>query len=143
MDFYKTILRLWFIIPTFNHNDCHRDSFLCVFPLDPIIQPRRIPSCNEQSRLVVTTQLGLVLKGLWTKAYSKDNDSRPKWAMSLPFLIDIIRSFSNLTLPPHQMAKRAEEFLRLLDNTQEYGHGFDVELPGLNVMNDAFAIIGK
>ena len=73
----------------------------------------------------------------------KDNDSRPKWAMSLPFLIDIIRSFSNLALPPHQMAKGAEEFLSLLDNTQEYGHGFDVELPGLNVMNDAFAIIGK
>ena len=59
------------------------------------------------------------------------------------FLIDIIRSFSNLALPPHQMAKGAEEFLRLLDNTQEYGHGFDVELPGLNVMNDAFAKIGK
>ena len=58
-------------------------------------------------------------------------------------LIDIIRSFSNLALPPHQMAKGAEEFLRLLDNTQEYGHGFDVELLGLNVMNDAFAIIGK
>ena len=41
------------------------------------------------------------------------------------------------------MAKGTKEFLRLLDNTQEYGHGFDVELPGLNVMNDAFAIIGK
>ena len=50
-------------------------------------------------------------------AYSKDNDSRPKWAMSLPFLIDIIRSFSNLALPPHQMAKGAEEFLGLLDDT--------------------------
>ena len=73
----------------------------------------------------------------------KDNDSQPKRAMSLPFLIDIIRSFSNLALPPHQMAKCAEEFLRLLDDAQEYGHGFDVELPGLNVMNDAFAIIGK
>ena len=55
----------------------------------------------------------------------------------------MIRSFLNLTLPPHQMAKGAEEFLRFLDDTQEYGHGFDVELPGLNVMNDAFAIIGK
>ena len=73
----------------------------------------------------------------------KDNDSQPKRAMSLPFLIDIIRSFSNLALPPHQMAKCAEEFLRLLDDAQEYGHGFDVELPVLNVMNDAFAIIGK
>ena len=41
------------------------------------------------------------------------------------------------------MAKGAEEFLRLLDNTQEYGHGFDVELLGMDVMNDAFAIIGK
>lgn len=39
-------------------------TVICVFPLDPIIQPRRIPSCNEQSRLVVTTQLGLVPKGL-------------------------------------------------------------------------------
>ena len=63
--------------------------------------------------------------------------------MSLPFLIDIIRSFSNLALTPHQMAKGAEEFLRLLDNTQEYGHDFDVELLGLDIMNDAFAIIGK
>ena len=41
------------------------------------------------------------------------------------------------------MAKGAEEFLRLLDNTQEYGHGFDVELAGLYVMNDALAVIGK
>ena len=69
----------------------------------------------------------------------KDNDSQPKRAMSLPFLIDIIRSFSNLALSPDQMAKGTKEFLRLLDNTQEYGHDFDVELPGLNVMNDAFA----
>ncbi len=59
------------------------------------------------------------------------------------FAIDIIRSFSHLALPPHQMTKSAKKFLGLLDNTQEYGHGFDVELPGLNVMNDAFAIIGK
>ena len=73
----------------------------------------------------------------------KDNDSQPKRAMSLPFLIDIIRSFSNLALPPLQMTKSAKEFLGLLDNTQEYGHGFDVELSGLDVMNDAFAIIGK
>jgi hypothetical protein len=63
--------------------------------------------------------------------------------MSLPFLIDIIRSFSNLALPPHQMAKGAEEFLRLLDDTQEYGHGFNVELAGLYVMNDTLAVIGK
>ena len=55
----------------------------------------------------------------------------------------MIRSFLNLTLPPHQMAKGAEEFLRLLDDAQEYGHGFDVELAGLDVMNDALAVIGK
>ena len=59
------------------------------------------------------------------------------------FSIEIIRSFFNLIFPSYQMAKGAEEFLRLLDDAQEYGHGFDVELPGLNVMNDAFAIIGK
>ena len=41
------------------------------------------------------------------------------------------------------MAKGTEEFLRLLDDTQEYGHGFDIELAGLYVMNDALAIIGK
>jgi hypothetical protein len=41
------------------------------------------------------------------------------------------------------MAKCAEEFLTFLDDTQEYGHGFDIELAGLNVMNDAFAIIRK
>ena len=63
--------------------------------------------------------------------------------MSLPFLIDIIRSFSNLALPPHQMAKGAEEFLRLLDNTQEDGHALDVETLGLDVVNDALAINGK
>ena len=63
--------------------------------------------------------------------------------MSLPFLIDIIRSFSNLALPPHQMAKGAEEFLGLLDDAQEYGHGFDVELAGLYVVNDALAVIGE
>ena len=33
------------------------------------------------------------------------------------------------------MAKGAEEFLRLLNNTQEYGHGFDVELAGLYVIH--------
>ena len=73
----------------------------------------------------------------------KDNDSQPKRAMSLHFLIDIIRSFSHLALPPHQMTKSAKEFLGLLDNTKENGHGFDVELSGLDVMNDALAIIGK
>ena len=52
-------------------------------------------------------------------------------------------SFSHLALPPHQMTKSAKKFLGLLDNTQENGHGFDVELSGLDVMNDAFAIIGK
>ena len=41
------------------------------------------------------------------------------------------------------MTKGAEEFLRLLDNAQEYGHGFDVELVGLYVMNDTLAVIGK
>ena len=41
------------------------------------------------------------------------------------------------------MAKGTEEFLRLLDDAQEYGHGFDVELAGLYVMNDALAVIGK
>ncbi len=41
------------------------------------------------------------------------------------------------------MSEGTEEFLRLLDNTQEYGHGFDVELACLYVMNDALAIIGK
>ena len=41
------------------------------------------------------------------------------------------------------MTKGTEEFLGLLDNAQEYGHGFDVELAGLYVMNDEFAVIGK
>jgi hypothetical protein len=41
------------------------------------------------------------------------------------------------------MAKGTEEFLRFLDDTQEDGHGFDVELAGLYIMNDALAIIGK
>jgi len=59
------------------------------------------------------------------------------------FPIDIIRSFFKLVFPSHQMAKGTEEFLRLLDDTQEYGHGFDVELAGLYVMNDALAVIGK
>ena len=52
-------------------------------------------------------------------------------------------SFFNLIFPSHQMAKGAEEFLRLLDDAQEYGHGFDVELAGLDVVNDALAIVGK
>ena len=59
------------------------------------------------------------------------------WSFSL------LSSTFHLNLPPHQMAKGAEEFLRLLDDTQEYGHGFDVELAGLYVMNDALAVIGK
>ena len=41
------------------------------------------------------------------------------------------------------MAKCAEEFLRLLDNTQEDGHALDVETLGLDVVNDALAINGK
>jgi hypothetical protein len=41
------------------------------------------------------------------------------------------------------MSKGAEEFMRLLDYTQEYGHGFDIELSGMDVMNDAFAIVRK
>jgi hypothetical protein len=41
------------------------------------------------------------------------------------------------------MAKSAKEFLGLLNNTQENGHGFDVELAGLYVINDTLAIIGK
>jgi hypothetical protein len=41
------------------------------------------------------------------------------------------------------MTKGAEKFLGLLDYAQEYGHGFDVELLGLYVVNDACAVIGK
>ena len=59
------------------------------------------------------------------------------------FAIEMIWSFLNLAIPPHKMSKGAEKFLRLLDNTQEYGHGFDIELSGLDVMNDAFAIVRK
>ena len=59
------------------------------------------------------------------------------------FSIEMIWSFLNLAIPPHKMSKGAEEFLRLLDDTQEYGHGFDVELARLYVMNDALAVIGK
>ena len=41
------------------------------------------------------------------------------------------------------MAKGTEELLGLLDDAEEYGHGFYVELAGLYVVNDAFAIIRK
>lgn len=35
------------------------------------------------------------------------------------------------------------DFLRLLDEVEEDGHGFDVEALGMDVVNDALAIIGK
>ena len=41
------------------------------------------------------------------------------------------------------MTKSAKEFLGLLDDAQEYGHSFDVELLGLDVMNDSYTIFGK
>ena len=39
------------------------------------------------------------------------------------------------------MAKGTEELLGLLDDAEEYGHSFDVELTALYVVNDALAII--
>lgn len=41
------------------------------------------------------------------------------------------------------MAKGTEELLGLLDDAEEYGHGFDVELAGLYVVNNALAVIGE
>ena len=53
------------------------------------------------------------------------------------------KAIFNLVFPPHQMTKGTKEFLWLLNNIQEYGHSFDVELLGLDVMNDAYTIFGK
>ena len=37
MDFHKTVLHCRLSFPTVNHNDCHRDSFLCVLQVDSMI----------------------------------------------------------------------------------------------------------
>lgn len=36
MDFYETVLRYRFIIPTVNYNNCDGDCFLRVLPMDSI-----------------------------------------------------------------------------------------------------------
>ena len=48
-----------------------------------------------------------------------------------------------LVCSPHSMAQGTEKLLRLLNQIQKYSHTLNIELLGLNVVDDSPSIIGK
>ena len=57
-------------------------------------------------------------------------------------LIYLMLEFLKLAFAAQRVAQGAEEFLRLLNEVEEDGHAFNVEMFGLDVEDDALAIAG-